>query len=88
MNWTIKLSSDVEKYYQRLDKNLRKRIKKGLLALSEYEKPLEHPQVKAQTADLKGFYRLRVGNYRVIFALLEKEKIIAVVNIFPRGNSY
>lgn len=88
MSWTIRISSNAEKYYQKLDKNLRKRIKKGLLALSQHEKPLEHLQVKALTADLKGFYRLRIGNYRVIFALLEKEKTIAVVNIFPRGNAY
>ncbi len=34
---------------------------------------------------LKGFYRLRVEDYRVIFSILTDEKIIAVVNIVPRG---
>ncbi len=37
---------------------------------------------------LKGieFYRLRVGNYRVIFKL--KKKSIHVVHILPRGSAY
>jgi len=88
MSWTIKISSVAEKYYKTLDKKLRKRIKQNILSLSQYENPLESSQVKALTGDLKGFHRLRIGNYRVVFALLEKERIIAVVNIFPRGKAY
>ncbi len=88
MSWKIKVSSNAEKYYIRLDKKLKLRIKNSLVNLSEYEKPLEHSQVKALTGDLKGFYRLRVGDYRIIFGLIEESKTIAVVNIFPRGSGY
>ncbi|MCI0454005.1 MAG: type II toxin-antitoxin system RelE/ParE family toxin [Candidatus Dadabacteria bacterium] len=88
MSWKIKVSSNAEKYYSRLDKKLKLRIKNNIVNLSEYEKPLEHPQVKALTGDLKGFYRLRVGDYRIIFGLIEESKTIAVVNIFPRGSVY
>lgn len=88
MSWTIKVSSCAEKYYKKLYKKLRKRIKEDITSLSKYENPLEHPQVKSLTADLRGFHRLRVGEYRVIFSIIEKTKIIAVVNIFPRGKAY
>ncbi|NOR21560.1 MAG: hypothetical protein GQ476_02520 [Candidatus Aminicenantes bacterium] len=88
MRWSIRISSDAEKYFQKLDKKRRERIKERLLKLSKQENPLENPQVKALTGELKGFYRLRIGNYRIILALLAKEEIIAVVNIFPRGNAY
>ncbi len=88
MSWSIRTSSDAENYFQKLDRKRRKRIKEKLLKLSQQENPLENPQVKALTGELKGFYRLRIGNYRIIFALLAKEEIIAVVNIFPRGNAY
>ena len=88
MNWTIKISSNAERYFKKLDKNLKKRVKERLLELAKYENPIEHPQVRPLAGDLKSFYRLRIGNYRVIFSLLEKERIIAVVNIFPRGNGY
>ncbi|UCC38623.1 MAG: type II toxin-antitoxin system RelE/ParE family toxin [Candidatus Aminicenantes bacterium] len=88
MSWTIKISSGEEKYYKTLDKKLRKRIKENILSLSQYDNPLNHPQVKPLTADLRGFHRLRVGDYRIIFSLIEKKRIIAVVNIFPQGKAY
>jgi mRNA interferase RelE/StbE len=88
MSWSIKVSSIAEKYFKKLDKKRRRKVKEKLLALSRQQNPLENIQVKALTGELKGFYRLRVGDYRIIFALLEEEKVIAVVNIFPRGNAY
>ena len=88
MSWSIKVSSIAEKYFKKLDKKRRRKIKEKLLALSRQQDPLENTQVKALTGELKGFYRLRIGDYRIIFALLEEEKVIAVVNIFPRGNAY
>lgn len=88
MSWSIKVSSIAEKYFKKLDKKRRRKIKEKLLALSRQQNPLENIQVKTLTGELKGFSRLRVGDYRIIFALLEEEKVIAVVNIFPRGNAY
>jgi mRNA interferase RelE/StbE len=88
MSWSIKVSSIAEKYFKKLDKKRKRNIKESLLALSRQQNPLENIQVKPLTGELKGFYRLRIGDYRIIFALLEEEKVIAVVNIFPRGNAY
>ena len=73
MSWSIRISSNAEKYFQKLDKKQRKRIKERLLTLLQQENPLDNPQVKALTGELKGFYRLRIGNYRIIFALLSKK---------------
>jgi mRNA interferase RelE/StbE len=88
MRWTVKLSSISEKHFRKLDANLRKRKLVELRDLAELEHPSKHQQVRALTGDLKKYFRLRVGSYRVIFALLSEEKIIAVVNIVPRGDAY
>jgi len=88
MSWSIKVSSIAEKYFKKLDKKRRRKIKEKFLALYHQQNPLENIQVKSLTGKLKGFHRLRIEDYRVIFALLEEEKVIAVVNIFPRGNPY
>ncbi|MCX5805645.1 MAG: type II toxin-antitoxin system RelE/ParE family toxin [Proteobacteria bacterium] len=88
MNWTVKLSSKAQRYYEHLDKSLRDRIKAGLLELSEKNHPVEHSQVKPLTGQLRGFYRLRVGDYRIIFSILPEQHIIAVVSIVPRGEAY
>ena len=88
MSWTVKFSSASEKHFRKQDTKLRRRLLKELRGLAEYEDPIKHPQVRALTGDLKNFCRLRIGGFRVIFALLKEEQIIAVVNIVPRGNAY
>jgi len=88
MSWTVKLSSVSEKHFRKFDANFRKRLLKELRDFSELEHPIKHPQVRALTGDLNKYFRLRVGCYRVIFALFHEEQIIAVVNIVPRGDAY
>ncbi len=88
MSWTIKLSSNSEKHFRRLDVKLRKRLQDELRDLSLFEHPVNHHQVRALTGDLKDYFRLRIGSYRIIFAVLKEEKIIAVLNIVPRGDAY
>ncbi len=88
MKWKIKFSSQAEKYYLKLPKNVRRRVKEKTKNLRNTEHPLLHPEVKALIGKLEGFYRLKVGKFRIIFGILEKEKIIAVVNIYPRGKAY
>ncbi len=88
MSWTIKLSKVAEKKYKKLDAVTKRRIKEALKGLSEVENPKYGRDVKPLTGKLKGFYRLKVGDFRVIFAILPEERIIAVVNIAPRGDAY
>ncbi len=88
MSWTVKLSSVSEKHFRKLDASLRKRLLKELRELAGFDHPIKHPQVRALTGDLKDYFRLRIGSYRVIFAVLNEKKIIAVVNIVPRGDAY
>jgi mRNA interferase RelE/StbE len=88
LRWTIKVSSHAERYFNKLDKKLRQRLKKELLVLGDCENPMDHKDVKPLTGDLKGFYRLRIGGYRVIFSIIREQGIIAVVNIVPRGHAY
>jgi mRNA interferase RelE/StbE len=88
LTWTVRVSSQAEKYYRKLDKGARNRFKKALVSLSEYDDPPAHRGVKPLHGELRGFFRLRIGDYRVVFSLLREDRIIAVVNIFPRGDAY
>lgn len=88
MNWTVKISRKTEKYIKKLNKKLQTKVKEQLITLSHQENPLNNKNVKPLTGELHGFYRLRVGDYRIVFALMKEEKIIAVVNIAPRGDVY
>jgi len=44
--------------------------------------------VKWMTADWKGHGRIRTGDYRLIFKVVESERVIVVVRIAHRKDSY
>jgi mRNA interferase RelE/StbE len=49
--------------------------------------PTEHFDIKK----LKGFenvFRVMIGEYRLIYALIKEEKIIKVIKLEPRGKVY
>ena len=87
-SWTIRVSSKAEKYFNKLGTPTEDSIRTELKLLSTYENPLQHPDAKPLLRPLKGMNRLRVGGYRIVFAVMEKERIISVVNIAPRGDVY
>ena len=88
MTWKIEVSSRFEKYYNKLTSKDKSRIKNKLNELKEVDNPLIHKDVRVLTGELKGFYRMRIGELRIIFSLINDKKTIAVVNLFPRSEGY
>lgn len=74
------------KYLKRLSKETKDRIKEILKELEEH--PLEHPGVKQMFGEWAGYHRIRVGKLRIIFCFDEKEDIVYVDHIGPRGDIY
>lgn len=88
MNWKIEVKPTAEKQYLKLDKTTRGRIKSSLKELELEENPLLHHNVRPLIGQLKGDYRLRVGDWRLLFTPENNEKIIHVYAILPRGDAY
>ena len=88
MRWIIEVKPTAEKQYLKLDKTVRQRIQNALLELEQAENPLLHHAVRNLTGKLKGDYRLRVGDWRVLFTPDRAEKMIHMYAILPRGNAY
>jgi mRNA interferase RelE/StbE len=88
MSWTIEIKPTAETQYFRLDSKTRKRIQKALEELEREDYPLFHKDVKPLTGQLKGDFRLRVGNWRLLFTPNKKEKTIYIFAILPRGDAY
>jgi mRNA interferase RelE/StbE len=83
--YTLVLTEDSEADLKRLDKSVARRIIKKLRRLAANTKVYPHVALKGQWS---GFYRLRVGDYRVIYALDHEERIITVIVIGHRSNIY
>ena len=88
MSWRIEIKPAAEKRYLKLGKKTRKRIKAALLEIEQEEAPLLHPKVRPLTGKLAGDYRIRVGDWRILFTPDLKEQIIFVYAIVPRGSAY
>lgn len=88
MSWKIEVKPTAEKNYRKLDKNTRDRIKAALKKLQEVDDPLKQQSVGALTGQLKGDYRLRIGDWRVLFTPDRKRKILNVYAILPRSKAY
>ncbi len=88
MSWKIEIKPTAEKSYLKLDKTIQKRIKKALKDLEQKENPLSQPNIRALTGRLQGDYRLRVGDWRILFTPIKKSKVIHLYAILPRGGAY
>jgi len=83
LSYTVLLSNQAEKFYERLRKNIRARVREALITLES------QPRVgKRLHGELRENYSLRVGKLRVIYYVSEKDKIIYVIAIGPRKTIY
>lgn len=85
--WTIYTTERFEKKFKKLDKSVQKQIvywiKTHIVDCDDprvYGKPLE--------ANLRGYWRYRIGDYRLIVEINDNELKIIQINIGHRGKIY
>ena len=87
MRYQVLLSQNFKKHYSGLEKEEQKRIKKALYELeTDPFNPRPTADIKPLTATKPRKYRLRVGNFRVIY-FIESESV-RVIEVFRRGKGY
>ncbi|WP_082882724.1 type II toxin-antitoxin system RelE family toxin [Paenibacillus swuensis] len=64
---------------------MRRRIRDALIELAE--NPFHASEVK-RLKGRQGPFRKRVGDYRIIYEIVDKQLIILVLKISSRGNAY
>ncbi|WP_307971592.1 type II toxin-antitoxin system RelE/ParE family toxin [uncultured Brachyspira sp.] len=79
-------SSKAQKDFKKLDISIQKRIKTFTQEIENLENP--RSKGKALTGDLKGFWRYRIGDYRLVCEILDNELIIYTIKISHRKNIY
>jgi len=70
---------------ERLDKPLAHRIVERIRWLATN---LDEIRPEPLTGDLAGFYKLRVGDYRVVYEILHTENVIVIHQIGHRRDIY
>jgi mRNA interferase RelE/StbE len=76
---------DAAKDLKSLDKSTRQRILDKIEWLADHVEETQHKQLKAQW---EGMYRLRVGDYRVIYGLEQEQRRIIIYMVGHRREIY
>ena len=84
--YEVLLHPDAQDIYINAEKALAKKIARCLQQLEET--PLFHPNVKALKGEYAGYYRYRIGDYRVIYSVDEDIVQVFVITIVYRGEAY
>ena len=82
----MRLSTSAQRAYESLDQPLRQRIKNALLDLAAKVEGGERggKSVKTIQGSADSLHRLRVGNHRVMYDLLDPERVLLVLGIVDR----
>lgn len=87
MTFRVTLSETAARQLRKLPQDIRNRIAKGLRVL---EQDPFRPRPKADIRIIEGTeptkYRLRIGDYRAIYAVVGRE--VKIVEVFIRGRGY
>ena len=87
-NWSVELSKRALKHLERLGQKNRNRMLRNLEELEGMNNPLLHGDVRPLIGKLRGFYRLRIGDFRIIFELDRKKSRIGIHVIVSREDAY
>ena len=83
MNYQVQIVPSAEHQLRKLPASLQNRIAPKLLALKYDPRPFGNKKL-CNTS----YYRLRVGDYRIIYAIFDGEKIIKILDIAHRREVY
>jgi mRNA interferase RelE/StbE len=82
----LRFDEDAKRVYQQADINLVRRFNRCFDRLRE--NPFKHPNIKPLTGVLKGLYRYRVGDWRVIYEVIQSQQVVNILQIIRRDRAY
>ena len=83
--YRVRVLGEAERDLARLDKSAGRRIVKRIHWLASN---LEQVRLEALTGGLSGLYKLRVGDYRVLYEIFDDEQVIVIHEIGHRRDIY
>ncbi len=84
--YKVRLSLEAEKVFAKSDKTLAKKLARCFKNLED--NPRYHPNIKPLKGSYSGYYRYRVGDYRVVYSIEDELVIVNVILIAHRSKVY
>ena len=81
--YVVKLKRSAEKELEKLPASIHDKIITTLLALKDDPRPRNSKKLHGREG-----WRIRVGDYRVLYLILESEKIMEIISVAHRKEVY
>ena len=85
MSYRVELRPSALRDLKKLPPGVRERISERIDALGDNPRG---PGTKSLKGNLKGLWRLRVGDYRVMFVVDDRKRTVDVLRVGARGSLY
>jgi mRNA interferase RelE/StbE len=85
MNYGIEMAPGVDKHLRRIEKATRLRLAGVIELLGMNPRP---PGAKMLRGGERGLWRVRVGDYRVVYTIEDAKLIVLVIRIAHRSDVY
>jgi len=82
-NYVIVLSKKARKILDNLSDNIAEPIHDAIITLEENPRPVGYKKLKNRNA-----YRIRTGDYRIIYEIIDNKLIITIITIGHRKDIY
>ena len=84
MTYSVEFKRSAMRQLKRLPKNIQRRIADAVDRLADNPRP--HGYIQMETDDT--LYRVRVGDYRIIYEIIDNKLVILVIRIGHRREVY
>ena len=84
MSYRVEITSQAEKTLRKLDKASQRRIAARIDELAENPRPRDCKKL----ADQDDLWRIRVGNFRIVYQVLDRKLLVLVIRIGDRKDIY
>ncbi|MBN1189666.1 MAG: type II toxin-antitoxin system RelE/ParE family toxin [Dehalococcoidales bacterium] len=82
--YQIEITNSAHHHLRNLNNSIRQRIHEAIEHLSQNPRPYGVKKLQGEV----DFYRIRVGNYRVLYIIDDSTKTVTIMRIMPRENAY
>lgn len=88
LSWFIALTPTFRKAISAVDKKLQGRIMSAVSELSENPTSLHGDTRRPLSGPLKGYWRYRLGDYRLVYEPKEAQRVVRLLDFAARGGIY
>jgi len=81
VTYKIEFQKSAAKTFRRLDKTTTEKVRKAIDKLAENPRPFGYKKL----VDEEDLYRIRVGNYRVIYEIHDRVLVIVILRLARRN---